>query len=83
MAAVSIIYGPGLVSQRIDRYLRDQRQVQPLLDGGSVLAMGVPEGPLVGRILGRLLAARLDHLVESVEDERRLVRSILAESENV
>jgi hypothetical protein len=45
--------------------------------------MGVPEGPLVGRILGRLLAARLDHLVESVEDERRLVRSILAESENV
>jgi hypothetical protein len=83
MAAVSLLYGPGLVSQRIDHYLTILRQVRPLLDGGSVLAMGVSEGPLVGCILGKLREAKLDQLVETVEDERQLVRRILAGREDV
>ncbi|HEU0020558.1 MAG TPA: hypothetical protein VFR55_02635 [Dehalococcoidia bacterium] len=83
MAAVALVCGPGLVSLRIDQYLTSLRQVRPLLDGGEVLAMGVSEGPLVGHILGKLRAAKLDHLVESAEDERQLVRRILAGREDV
>jgi tRNA nucleotidyltransferase (CCA-adding enzyme) len=82
MAAVALVRGPDLVAQRIDHYLTSLRQVRPLLDGSSVLAMGVPEGPLVGRILEKLRAAKLDHLVESAEDERQMVRRILAGRED-
>ena len=83
LAAVARIIGPGLVAQRIDQYLSALRQVIPILDGGSVLAMGAPEGPLVGHILRQLRAAKLDHLVESEEDERQLVGRILAGREDV
>ena len=83
VAAVARIIGPGLVAQRIDQYLSVLRQVNPILDGGAVLAMGVSEGPLVGHILRKLRAAKLDHLVESEEDERQLVGRILAGREDV
>ena len=83
VAAAARIIGPGVVAQRIDQYLSVLRQVNPILDGGSVLAMGASEGPLVGHILRKLRAAKLDHLVESEEDERQLVGRILAGSEDV
>jgi len=83
IAAVARIIGPGLVAQRIDQYLSVLRQVNPILDGGSILAMGASEGPLVGHILRKLRAAKLDHLVESEEDELRLVGRILAGREDV
>ncbi|PKB57121.1 MAG: hypothetical protein BZY73_04835 [SAR202 cluster bacterium Casp-Chloro-G3] len=83
IAAVSQIGRPGVVSQRLDLYLTELCQVNPILDGDSMLAMGVTEGPLVGRILGKLRTAKLDRLVESEEDERQLVRRILAGREDV
>jgi hypothetical protein len=83
ITAVSLVDGPGLLSQRVDHYLTTLRQVRPILDGNSVLAMGVSEGPLVGRVLGKLREAKLDHLVETAEDERQLVRRLLAGREDV
>lgn len=83
ITAVSLLCGPGPLSQRVDLYLTILRQVRPILDGSSLLAMGVSEGPLVGRVLGKLREAKLDHQVETVEDERQLVRRILAGREDV
>ena len=83
VAAAARIIGPGVVAQRIDQYLSVLRQITPILDGGSVLAMGASEGPLVGHILRKLRAAKLDHLVESEEDERQLVGRLLVAREDV
>jgi tRNA nucleotidyltransferase (CCA-adding enzyme) len=42
------------------RYLDDWRHVALAIDGGDLLAAGVPQGPEVGRRLAATLAARLD-----------------------
>ncbi|WP_445150234.1 hypothetical protein [Baekduia sp. Peel2402] len=42
------------------QYLNDWRHVRLRIDGGDLLAAGVPEGPEVGRRLAAALAARLD-----------------------
>ena len=41
-------------------YLHRMRGVTPLLDGRSVIELGVEEGPAVGEMLRALLMARLD-----------------------
>ena len=63
---------------RMRLYLDDLRHVTPLLDGSDLLAMGVPEGPRVGELLGTLLDARLDGLVSTREEEEAYVRRSLA-----
>jgi tRNA nucleotidyltransferase (CCA-adding enzyme) len=62
-----------LVSERLELYLSDLRHVKPLLGGDDLLALGVPQGPLVGKLLGKLLTARLEGLVSTWEDEERMV----------
>ena len=58
-------------------YLSRMRCVRPMLDGRSVIALGVEEGPAVGEMLRALLMARLDGEVSSREDEERLVKRSL------
>ena len=58
-------------------YLDELWHVRPLLDGDDLMALGVREGPEVGLLLTKLLDARLDGLVESVEDEEAMVRRAL------
>ncbi len=60
--------------RRLDHYLRRLRGVATLLDGRSVMALGVEEGPAVGEMLRALLMARLDGEVSSREDEERFVK---------
>ena len=59
---------------RLDDYLRRLRGFATLLDGRSVMALGVEEGPAVGEMLRALLMARLDGEVSSREDEERFVK---------
>ena len=66
------------VSHRLGQYLSELRQIVPDLDGDSLLGMGVPEGPIIGKILGKLRDAKLDGLAQSEEEERQLVATILA-----
>jgi tRNA nucleotidyltransferase (CCA-adding enzyme) len=61
----------------MDRYLADLRHVAPLLNGGDIMALGLPEGPLVGEALEALLNAKLDGEISTRGDEERLVRDSL------
>ena len=62
------------VSERLDLFQSDLRHRRPALDGEDLKRLGVCEGPEVGELLEMLLAARLEGLVETREDELRLVR---------
>ena len=68
------------VNRRLRRFLTELRHVEPGLDGRDLLQLGVPPGPLVGRILGRLRDERLDGRVATDAGRRRLVRRLVKES---
>jgi hypothetical protein len=57
--------------------LNELQFVAPTLSGRDLLAMGVPDGPMVGRILRRLREAKLDRKVSTEAQERRLAQDIL------
>ena len=67
----------SLLKQRLSHYLENQRFVRPLLRGGDLVALGVPEGPKVGEMLRAILYARLEGKVATREDERELVARCL------
>ena len=82
-AAVSAwakLAGDPVVSAVLTRYADELRYVRPRLSGAALLEMGVPQGPEVGEILTRLRNARLDGEVTAEEDEKALVRGLLARS---
>ena len=55
-------------------YLDRLRHIRPVLTGDDLIALGVPEGPEIGRLLDELRDARLDGVVSTREDEVRWVR---------
>jgi tRNA nucleotidyltransferase (CCA-adding enzyme) len=59
----------SIVSSRIELYLSGLMRVRGLLDGDDIKALGVPEGPEIGQILGEILDARLDGGLVSRQDE--------------
>lgn len=80
LAAAWVVHARDeFASERLRRYALDWRFVRPMLDGGAIMALGVPVGRQVGRFLARLRAARMDGRTASREDEEALVRLWLAE----
>ena len=73
----SLAHQDATVRLRLYDYLHRMRGVTPLLDGRSIIALGVEEGPAVGEMLRALLLARLDGSVSSREDEDLFVRRSL------
>jgi tRNA nucleotidyltransferase (CCA-adding enzyme) len=53
------------------------RYVKPALGGDDLIAMGVPPGPRVKKILQRLREARLDGKVTSKKEEEEMVRRLV------
>lgn len=66
-----------IVSERLDLFHSDLRHRRTALDGEDLKRLGVPEGPEIGRLLEMLMAAKLDGMAETREDELRLVRRAL------
>ena len=62
-----------LAAQRLELFLSELRHVTPALNGDDLIALGVPEGPMVGRLLEDLLASRLDGELATEEDEKDFV----------
>jgi tRNA nucleotidyltransferase (CCA-adding enzyme) len=60
-------------------YLAIYRRVRPLLGGEDLLALGLPPGPAIQKVLTALRAARLDGQVSSVDDERAFARRLAEE----
>lgn len=69
------------VRERLQTYATRWRYLRISLDGRALQNMGVPPGPKVGDILGRLREAKLDGLVKTREDELRMVDRWLTEKE--
>jgi tRNA nucleotidyltransferase (CCA-adding enzyme) len=65
--------------RQIKQYQRQWRTVRSALNGTDLLTMGMQAGPKVGRLLDRLLAARLDGLVFDEAGERSLLAEWLTE----
>ena len=63
LSSISALLGltPNSVSrERLTNYLECKRFVRPILGGEDLLALGVPQGPMVGKILQSLQDARLE-----------------------
>ncbi|MBI4299472.1 MAG: CCA tRNA nucleotidyltransferase [Chloroflexi bacterium] len=76
-ANLSLSSSPN-VQQRLSLYLNQLRFIKPLLGGRELIRMGVPQGPLVGKLLEELHAARLNGRVSNRDDEEEWVRGRLA-----
>ncbi len=66
--------GSAAARCNIRLYMEKLRSAKPVLTGKDLLDMGIPEGPQIKEVLGRLLDARLDCEVRTRADEERLVR---------
>jgi len=74
----SIIAGDlPIAKQNIKLYIDRLRTVKTILTGDDIIKMGVPQGPRIKEMLGRLLDARLDGKVKTRQDEERLVKQEL------
>ena len=73
--------GSGAEREQAHTYMARYRSVHPLLRGDDLLTLGVPPGKLVGEVLARLRAAKLDGEVRTRADEERLVRNSLARND--
>jgi tRNA nucleotidyltransferase (CCA-adding enzyme) len=63
------------IKKALSLYITYQRHVKPGLTGGDLKKLGYTEGPIYGRILERLLYARLDDEVDSREEELTFLKS--------
>ena len=68
-----------MVRAQIELYLRELRGAQPRVNGNSLKSLGLTPGPVYRWVLGQVLEARLDGRATTLEDEKALVRRLLAE----
>jgi tRNA nucleotidyltransferase (CCA-adding enzyme) len=65
-----------LLRNRLGMYLNKLVKIKPLLNGAGLAALKIPQGPLMGRVLDGLLAARLDGKVKTRVEEEKLALSL-------
>ena len=83
LIAVAKVTGSSMAAERLGRYLEELRHLSPVLDGRDLMALGVQEGPVMGRVLKELKNAKLDGRVSDADDERRLALEFLAQGEQI
>ncbi|NQW17797.1 MAG: CCA tRNA nucleotidyltransferase [Chloroflexi bacterium] len=65
---------PLLRRDRLSAYLTDYQHSKPELNGDDLLALGVPQGPLVGKLIAELKVGRLDKTILSRFEEEAHVK---------
>lgn len=71
--------GQDELRRLVSHYLTRLADVKSLVSGTELQALGVPRGPAIRTMKERLLAARLDGLVASKDEEVELTKQIVAE----
>jgi len=66
---------------QIVRYVTEWRDIRPTMTGEDLRALGVPPGPVYGRLLKRLRDAWLDGEITNPEEERMLAARLIAEEQ--
>lgn len=69
------------VRKCISQYFTHLSTVKILLSGDDLKKFGIPDGPLFREILDKILDARLDGLLESRDDELRMVETLYKPSQ--
>ena len=77
VARIEDLSGDSAVWKTLHDYLNRIRHVRTELGGDYLREMNVPEGPIYRRILGELLAAKLNGVVTTREDEEHFVKDRL------
>ena len=67
------------VRSRLWRYETELRHVRPEVDGEYLKSLGLKPSPLFSRLLNAVRDARLDGKVQTVEQEKALISSLLEE----
>ena len=62
--------------REISTYITSLRHAKPHLTGRHLIEMGFESGPIIGTILQTLRAARIDGLVSTEQEERKLVSEL-------
>ncbi len=79
IAACALACDSPTARSHLERYLSDLRYVKISLDGENLKRLGVEPGPRLGKMLKKLLEAKLDGRVSTREQEEALVRQWLGE----
>ncbi|MBN2469874.1 MAG: CBS domain-containing protein [Anaerolineae bacterium] len=74
-----VIAPTHLARTQIARYVQEWQAIRQATSGDDLRAMGIPVGPVYGRILSHLRDAWLDGVIQSPEDERALLESLVTE----
>ncbi len=67
-----------IAKSNLRQYLAEWQYVKPMTNGYKLKQMGLPPGPCYGNILNRLRAARLDGIVQTDEEEEKLLDSLIS-----
>ena len=68
--------------QSLTLFLDKLRYVKPSLGGRDLIALGVPQGPAIGKMLSRLRRARLEGTVATRPEEAEMVKGWLASQDD-
>ena len=80
LAGCSVATASLEAARSLDLYLDQLRDASTALTGSDLLALGVAQGPLIGKLLDGLLDARLEGLVSSKDEEEAFVNRSLVQS---
>lgn len=69
---IELLLARAIGAAWLDRYVGEWRDVALEIDGGDLIAAGVPEGPAVGRGLAAALRGKLDGDLSGREEELRV-----------
>ena len=67
------------VRDRLWRYDKELRLIQPVVDGAYLMSLGLKPSPLFSRLLNTVRAARLDGEIHTVDEEKVLISRLLEE----
>ncbi|MFN8464692.1 MAG: CBS domain-containing protein [Caldilineaceae bacterium] len=78
LALLPVLSSDTQVLVALDRYCHDWRQVQAVLDGNDLQALGLRRGTIYRTVLAELRAGRLDGTINSREEETAYVLRTVA-----